>query len=404
MLSLLTWLRIKDAELDRDYAPYAYPAVNGTGYLESGHHDIKPPLIHWSYKLWWKITSLMPKSLTANAKLRLLPSLGLSLASVLLATQSPVAGLTLALLCASPSLWAHMANTEWLTVTLWALALATSGAGWGPWPWLFLGLTPWANQKNALLLAPVAWALGLSLSPIGLVAFCLPSMTLILYLAITGRLTDFVRHCFTVPSRMGKDRTLKQNTLGHLHLLKPGVILMVPFLACVDWQSPWALVLLACVALSVWSKQIVPHHFILWTFPLAMASKPGAMAFVAYAVVWAFRDLAIYLRPENLYRITFGAPQGDYGMRLEDGAWVARWLNLRGVKEVWVNGMDNNVYLQGPFKAWNMVVPEWRESFEGQPPKYIVHCPGSIEFDYDKHGYEMVETSPRNSYIILERK
>lgn len=127
------------------------------------------------------------------------------------------------------------------------------------------------------------------------------------------------------------------------------------------------------------------------------------MTFLAFAITWGFRDLAIWLRPEHIYKITFGAPNGDYGNRLEDGEWVARWLNMRGIKELWVNGMDNNVYLQANLKPWNLVVPEWTEAFEGLPPKVIVHTPGAIEFDYDKHGYEMKDSSPRGSYIIMER-
>lgn len=206
-----------------------------------------------------------------------------------------------------------------------------------------------------------------------------------------------------MPNKMGKGRTLKQNTLGHLHLLKPGLILMAPFLACMDYSSPWAVVLLAVVAISLWSKQIVPHHFILWAFPLALACQPTPMTFIAFGLVWAFRDLAIWLRPENIYKITFGAPQGDYGMRLEDGEWVARWLKDKLLTEIWVNGMDNNVYLQSGLKSWNMVVPEWTEPFEGLPPKFIIHCAGSVEFDYDKYGYEVVDSSPRGTYIISER-
>jgi hypothetical protein len=207
-----------------------------------------------------------------------------------------------------------------------------------------------------------------------------------------------------MPSKMGKLRTLKQNTLGHLHLLKPGLILMAPFIACLNPSSPWAIVFAVCVGVSLWSKQIVPHHFILWAFPLALACQPTPMTFAAFALVWAFRDLAIWLKPEHIYKITFGAANADYGMRLEDGEWVAHWLKDKREVEIWVNGMDNNVYLQSGLKAWNMIVPEWTEPFEGLPPKFIIHCPGNIPFDYDEHGYEVVESSPRGMYIISERK
>lgn len=154
---------------------------------------------------------------------------------------------------------------------------------------------------------------------------------------------------------------------------------------------------------SLWSKQIVPHHFILWAFPLALACHPTVMTFVAYALVWAFRDLAIWLRPENIYKITFGSPQGSYGDRLDDAEYVADWLKKEGVKEVWVNGMDNNVYLQANVPSWNLVVPEWTEPFEGLPPKVIIHTAGAIPFDYDAHGYENTGSSPRGMYILMER-
>lgn len=401
---IAAYLRFSNTALDRDYAPYAYPAVNKTGYLQAGHHDIKPPLIHWSYKLWTRLSSFSTLPLTAS--LRLLAAIGISLATGCIAISHPAQGLVIALLLSSPTLWNHMANTEWLTVTLLALSVAIS-TGLPTHPelaFLVLGLLPWANQKNALLIAPVAWALGLTLSTTHFLALCGPSVLFGAYLVLTGRAKTFWQHCFVAPSKMGKARTLKQNTLGHLHLLKPGIILMAPFIATMDFSSPWAAIFFLCIGISVWSKQIVPHHYLLWAFPLALASRPGIGAFVAFAIVWAFRDLAIWLRPSNIYRITFGGAQGDYGMRLEDGEWVAHWLRERGAKEIWVNGMDNNIYLSGPFKAWNMVVPEWTEKFEGKPPKYIVHGPGAIEFDYDGNGYQMVESTSRGSYILMERK
>jgi len=401
LLPLIAWYRFRHTKLDRDFTPYAYPAVFGVGYLTNGHRDIKPPLIHWSYKAWLFISS--PFKLNQTMTLRLLPAIstGCLLIIVPISWQQKLA---LSLLLLSPTLWTHMANTEWLTVTVLALASALQGVqGFTEWRWMLLGLLPFINQKNALLLVPVAWALGLNPTPTNLAALCIPGMLILAHLTLTGRLKTFLHHTWTMPNRMGKGRTLKQNTLGHLHLLKPGLILMAPFLACMDWHSPWAVVLVCVVGVSLWSKQIVPHHFILWAFPLAMACEPTVMTFVAFALVWAFRDLAIWLRPENIYKITFGAPQGDYGMRLDDGEWVANWLKLHNVTEVWVNGMDNNVYLQAGVKAWNLVVPEWTEPFEGLPPKVIVHCPGNVAFDYDAHGYSVTDSSPKGMYIISER-
>lgn len=408
LLPLLAFYRFRHTNLDRDFTPYAAPAVFKIGYLEQGHHDIKPPLIHWSYKAWLGCVSWL--KLPLPIALRLLQYASVSMACLLVSQSQtnmdhPILGaLVLALLLTSPTLWTHMANTEWLTVLFLSLTVSFSNLqGFETYAWLTLGLLPFINQKNALLLVPVMWALGLSPTPTNLAALCIPGMLILSYLSLTGRFKTFLFHVWTMPNRMGKSRTLKQNTLGHLHLLKPGILLMMPFVASLNVASPWALVLVLCILVSLWSKQIVPHHFILWAFPLAMACEPTVMTFVAFAIVWAFRDLAIWIRPANIYPITFGAPNGDYGMRLDDGEWVARWLEQHKAKELWVNGMDNNVYLQANIKPWNLVVPEWTEKFEGLPPKHIVHCPGAIEFDYDKHGYEMKESSPRNSYIIMER-
>lgn len=404
LLPLVAWWRFRHTKLDRDYAPYCYPAIFGVPYLGPSHHDIKPPLIHWSYKLWEFIGTFFG-TLSLPMRLRLLPSLGTALATLLVSyTAGWKVGLAFAFLSMSPTLWTHMANTEWLTVTLLSLATwMAQSQGWQTDAWLLLGALPFINQKNALLLVPVILALGLNPTPTNLVALCIPGMLILAYLTLTGRLKTFLHHTWTMPNLMGKKRTLKQNTLGHLHLLKPGVVIMIPFFACMNLASPWALVLVTCIAISWLSKQIVPHHFILWAFPLAMACEPTVMTFVAFGLVWAFRDLAIWLRPENIYKITFGAPQGDYGMRLDDGEWVANWLKRNNVKEVWVNGMDNNVYLQSGIKSWNMVVPEWTETFEGLPPKVIVHCPGNVAFDYDKHGYSVTDSSPKGMYIISER-
>lgn len=398
----LAYWRFKDVPLDRDWTPYAYPALHGTGYLENGHQDIKPPLIHWGFKAWLGIASELKLKW---ASLRMLPSISLMASVALVWTYSPSSALILALLMTAASLWAHMANTEWLTVLLLAVATAASGQAWSlPLAWLALGLLPWANQKNVLLIPVMILTLQLKGMQNALLLVT-PSFAAILYLAFTGRATEFFRWTWTIPAQFGKTRTLRRNTLGHLHLLKPGLFLMLPFIATM--QGPWVLVLLAMVALALLSKQVMPHHFLLLAFPISMGAQPTLMAGAAFGIAWILIEAAAWIVPANVYALTFADPGGaHYGMVLKDAEWVTRWLDENEPNEdtIWVNGMENNVYLHSGRKAWAIIVPELRETPQGLPPRIIVHCRGSVEFDYDAHGYEMVDSSPLGGLVIMRRK
>ena len=400
----LAYWRFKDVPLDRDWTPYAYPALHGTSYLENGHQDIKPPLIHWGFKAWVTIASKL--SLNLPSRLRLLPGLSCAISVILVWTVNPSASVILALLMCSPSLWAHMANTEWLTVLLLCVVAAASQAPWStPIAWLALGLLPWANQKNVLLIPLLAVTLGLTLSAEAIALAAFPSAIILSRLALTGRLLTFIRWTWTIPAQFGKTRTLRRNTLGHLHLLKPGLFLMLPFIATM--QGPWVWVLLAMVALALWSKQIVPHHLLLLAFPIALASQPTWTSWAAFGIAWVLIEAAAWIVPANVYALTFADPGGaNYGMVLKDAEWVTRWLDENEPNEdtIWVNGMENNVYLHSGRKAWAIIVPELREVPQGIPPRIIVHCRGSVDFDYDAHGYEMVDSSPLGGLVIMRRK
>lgn len=399
----LAYWRFKDVPLDRDWTPYAYPALHGTGYLENGHQDIKPPLIHWGFKAWLNIASRL--RLSRHSMLRLLPSLASGLSILLLWRVAPSASLILALLLSSPSLWAHMANTEWLTVFLLAIATTASQAQWAtPLAWLALGLLPWANQKNLLLIPVMILTLQLKGMQNALLLVT-PSFAAILYLAFTGRATEFFRWTWTIPAQFGKTRTLRRNTLGHLHLLKPGLFLMLPFIATM--QGPWGLVLLAMVALALLSKQVMPHHFLLFAFPVALGSAPTATTWAAFGLAWILIEAAAWIVPANVYALTFADPGGaHYGMVLKDAEWVTRWLDENEPNEdtIWVNGMENNVYLHSGRKAWAIIVPELQETPQGLPPRIIVQCRGHVPFDYDAHGYEFVDSSPLGGLHIMRRK
>lgn len=401
---ILSYWRFKDVPLDRDWTPYAYPAINRTPWLTAGHQDIKPPLIHWSYKLWAIVTST-PSTETLRAWVRALPVIANLCSVTLLESYTSGAGLLLALLVSLPTMWTHMANTEWLTVFLLSVAVGTS-ATLPPIAWLALGLLPWANQKNVLLIAPVAWALHLYPTGIGTIALLVaPSLFLLLYLALTGRMGKFITWCWTIPAQFGKKRTLRANTLGHLHLLKPGLFLMLPLVATMN--TTWGLVLLAMVAVAISSKQVMPHHFLLLALPIALGASISTASLLAFGLAWILIDLPCWLRPSLVYPLTFADKSGaHYGMVLGEGEWVAQWMRLNAPEEdtIWVNGIENNVYLQCGLKAWAIIIPELTVTPEGTPPRHIIHCRGNVPYDYDANGYEMADASPLGGLVIMRRK
>lgn len=402
LIPLAAWWRFRDAPIDRDYCPYAYPAVFKSPWLADGHTDIKPPLVHWSYKCWLTTISFLRNWLGLRASLRLLPYLGMSLVTWSAAQSGTEKGLILAFLFASPSLWGHMANTEWLTAALWALA---GMAAPGPWAWLFLGLTPLANQKNVLLIVPVALALGLPFQPTTPAVLAFPSLAVVAWLSLTGRLSKAVHWCWMVPKKFGKARTFRINTLSAQHLLKPGILLMVPLLATADVTSWWFGVFVAVVGVSVLSKQIVPHHYLAWAYPLAMAANPGVGSVLAFGAVWVMRDLLPYLKPETLYAVAFPYRDGrNYGDVLADGAEVVAWLkeHAKGEDTIWVNGWENQIYLEAGKKAWQVNVPELTDAPEGITPRVIIHCAnGAVPFDYDGYEHKMMTTN--GFHVILKR-
>jgi len=398
LIVALAYWRLKDLPLDRDYTPYCYPAIYRVPWLGQGHVDIKPPLIHWSYKCWLMTTSILSKYLPRPALLRLLPFLGLSLAVCSAGTLGAEKALVLGLLFASPTLWVHMANTEWLTVALWAGAIVAPE----PMAWGLLGLTPWANQKNLLLIVPVALALGLSVSPIGLIALASPSIVLGAFLLLTGRARKALAWCYLLPKEFGKRRTFKVNTLSASRLLIPALALLAPVLASLT-ANYWALAALAYALVSLASKQIVPHHFIGLAFLLALASEPTAFTIGALLLVWGLRDGLCLYEPKIVYPTTFGGPGGHYGQMLGDAEKIA--AKIPKGETIWVNGMENNVYLQAEAKAVRIEIPELPgvPDFSKGKPEYIVHCATSHKaFDYE--GYEPIEISNLGLFTLMQRR
>lgn len=387
--------RFRHVPLDRDYTPYAYPAIFGTPYLKDGHQDIKPPLIHWSYKCWLKIIAILSlQSIRPDTMMRALPYLGMTFATLSVERYAWGTGIVLAFLFASPSLWPHMANTEWLTVVLWSLALNLP-----PVPAAFLlGLSLLSNQKNLVLVAVVAWAMGHSPTPTYLLALFTPPALAGLYLLMTGRKALTKKWVLDTPKAFGKARSLKTHTLPSIRLLFPGLALMAVVLATA--KGPWLGVFVLLLAATIASKQIVPHHLLLLAFPLALASTPSATLFAAFLVVWATRDGLAWLRPALTYPLTFPG----YELTFEDQKEVLEWLdeNTTPDETIWVNGWENQVYLYSKRKAWGIQIPELFTAPEvGKAPRVIIHCRGSAPFDYDAQGYKRILTSRLGGYSVM---
>ena len=401
LLPLLFWWRFRHTPLDRDYTPYAYPAVFGTAWLRDGHNDIKPPLIHWAYKLWLKCVS--PLKLPLPMTLRLLPALAVSLTIFAVSWKvGAVPGVILTLLMCSPTLWTHMANTEWLTVSFLALALSTTGHP--GLQWFVVGFLPWVNQKNLPLLPFLAWSLGLSFGWMT-TAVLIPSAVFVTYLTATARLNDLVEWCWVAPAVFARNRSFKANTLSAANLLLPCVWLLLPFIAVLDPHSPWTVVLGVMFLWMLSTKQVVPHHFILLTLPLALAARPQPMTWLAFGIVWFLRDGLIWWHPKSIYRGTFGSGRGNYGDMIADAAKIEAWIREHTTPDerIWVNGMDNQIYLNVMRKAVRVEIPElpgtpWTVTGDGvspaEPlPRIIVHCKfGSKELDYEGYEPEIVST------------
>lgn len=405
LLPLAFWWRFRNVPLDRDYAPYAYCGVFNTGFLEDGHVDIKGPIIQWSYRVW--LILLSPLKLPLSHKLRLMPAASTSSAILIVGLNyGPMNALVLAILFCSPTLWTHMANTEWLTVSLISLCVPLATAPqMSMFAWIILGLLPWVNQKNLLLIVPVAWALGLNLMPTfpTALAIAAPSIAILCYITATRKLNLWRYWLIRVPAMMGAKRTFRHNTVSALKILTPCLALFAPVVASLNIQSPWIFCAGAVVVLMILSKQIVPHHFILLVLPVALSTEPSVFTFAGIALIWCFRDGLIWYKPELVYQLTFPS----YGSLLEGARTIENWIkaNTKPDEIIWVNGYENQIYLNTMRKAWRIEIPELEGLPEGEPPKYVVHSAQTAKkFDYEKYGYETELISNMGHYTLVVRK
>lgn len=215
-----------------------------------------------------------------------------------------------------------------------------------------------------------------------------------------------------MPKRMGKHRHIRSHIVGMLHLYIPFLYKLALILAIVDYTSPWFIVFLVVVAMSIASKGIVPHHFILWALPLALCANPGPMFFVGWGILWFVQDWPIWKNPSLIYPLTFRYKSGsglrDYGQLLEDSNEVVDWLKKNTAEDeaIWVNGAENHVYLDANRKATAMSIIE-AQGVEPRLdfPRVIVHSAATPEhYDYTPGGYEHVLISPHGFYTILQRK
>ena len=415
-LPVIYWWRFRKTPLDRDYCPYAYPAWRHTGYLTSGHIDIKPPLIQWLYKVW---LFLMPKRIPLLYSLRLMPLAGHCATVALLGIYGGwQASLIAGLLYANPYMWPHMANTEWLGALFLALALVLPE----PYKQLALGVMWLANLKFIPLGLAIggimAWKEAGNCFGLLIIAWqALPFALATLYLTATGRLSAFWKFVVVMPRHFGKVRRLLSHT--DIPLIKKSIgIELLPFIACMDWGSEWSWLSVLWVGLCVASKQVVPHHLILLIPLLALAGHLTPMVLVAYMLTLCFRNLILWRKPEWIYRATFGDPiRGtDYGMMLKDSDAIVRWIlsETKPEETIFVNGIDNEIYTNTGRKAWFLTLPEyWELPTDSIPPRVIVHCAmanKATTWWYESQeamqrwGWKLELVSPLGLFSVLTRK
>lgn len=121
----------------------------------------------------------------------------------------------------------------------------------------------------------------------------------------------------------------------------------------------------------------------------------------------SYRDGIIWLRPELIYTLTFPG----YGPMIEDAKSIERWImdNTKSDEKIWVNGMENQIYINTMRKAWRIEIPELEGvpeiSVYGDYPHVIVHCSQSAKkFDYEGLGYETETMSNLGHFVLLVKK
>jgi hypothetical protein len=134
-----------------------------------------------------------------------------------------------------------------------------------------------------------------------------------------------------------------------------------------------------------------------------LAVQPSIFTFAGIAMIWLWRDGLCWYRPDLTYQTTFP----NYGGLLEDAKTIEAWIIENTPKDevIWVNGYENQIYLNTMRKAWRIEIPELEGLPEGEPPKYIVHSAQTAKkFDYEKYGYETEMISNMGHYTLVVKK
>jgi hypothetical protein len=138
-----------------------------------------------------------------------------------------------------------------------------------------------------------------------------------------------------------------------------------------------------------------------------MAAKPTPLFFAAWAILFLLQDWAIWVKPELLYPATFpfrNSSLRDYGQLLDDADEVVEWLkgNTEESEAVWVNGIENSIYLQANRRAALMSICEAPNELPDPMPRVIVHSPTAQEYNYEHYEHQLL--SPRGLYSVWTRK
>jgi len=231
----------------------------------------------------------------------------------------------------------------------------------------------------------------------------------VIYLALTGRAKKFFKWVFVAPSKMGKDRRFFVHT--NIPILWGPICEMSVMLAVASTGNLWLLVLLSMVAVAVAAKQVVPHHLILFCLPLAMLAEPGPLTFGAFILIWATRSLHLWRKPIKTYPATFfdtDNPAAEYGMVLNDSAEIEDWIreNTNPNEPIWVNGMENHIYLYANRKSVQINIPEFLDKPK-ITPRVIVHSlSGDLKLAHELEAttHKVITVSKRGLYTLLVRK
>jgi hypothetical protein len=176
-----------------------------------------------------------------------------------------------------------------------------------------------------------------------------------------------------------------------------------------DFQTALPVLFFGCIALLIYSKQIMPHHFILLGFTLAICIRPSAPLFIGMALMFCSRSLPVWLNPKILYASTFSYSGGSirhYGQILDDSRSVESWLmaNVPKDEPIFVNGMEAQIYTYSGRKSVGLPIwelPGWFLDGKYERPRIVVNCLSS-SWNFDATGYDLKMVSRLGIYQVFQ--